>query len=509
MKKAVAYLLPFIQEENVQSGNENGQAPKILLATVKGDVHDIGKNIVGVVLGCNNYEVIDLGVMVPAEQILQTAHEQNVDIIGLSGLITPSLDEMVHVAEEMTRQGFELPLLVGGATTSRLHTAVKIAPAYSHTAVHVVDASRSVGVVDKLLNPNTREVFGRETRIEYEQLREYHHQKRSKKPLLSLVTARARRFQSDWAQVDITRPSFLGTKVFDNLDLGNVAERIDWTPFFHTWEINGVYPKILDDPIKGQEATDLFNNAQAMLRDVITHSWLTARAVLGFFPANSVGDDITLYTDESRSKVLTTFHTLRQQSDKGPNRPCYALADFIAPADSGVADYLSCFAVTTGIGLKELVAKYEVDHDDYSSIMAKALADRLAEALAETMHEQTRKEFWGYAPDEDFSNEALIRETYRGIRPAPGYPACPDHTEKGTLFDLLKVPENIDLHLTENFAMFPTAAVSGFYFAHPEARYFSVGKIGRDQVENYARRKGMTVAEVERWLRPNLDDSGE
>ncbi|MBN1994446.1 MAG: methionine synthase [Anaerolineae bacterium] len=504
MKKAVAYLLPFILEENAQNGLEDSQAAKILLATVKGDVHDIGKNIVGVVLGCNNYNVIDLGVMVPAEKILQTAREQNVDVIGLSGLITPSLDEMVHVAEEMTRQGFELPLLIGGATTSRIHTAVKIAPAYQNTAIHVLDASRSVGVVEKLLNPTTRQSFRREVAAEYEQLRETHRGKRAKKPLLDLPAARARRFQPDWTQVDIVKPSFLGVKVFDRISLNSVARCIDWTPFFHTWEINGVYPQILNDPVKGREATDLFNNAQTLLDNIIKQGWLTARAVLGFFPANSKGDDIILYPDEARAETLAVFHTLRQQTDKGPGRPCYALADFIAPADSGAPDYLGCFAVTGGIGLPELAAKFEAEHDDYCAIMAKALADRLAEALAEYMHEQVRKQWWGYAPAENFSNQELIKEAYRGIRPAPGYPACPDHTEKGILFDLLNVPQNIDLHLTETFAMYPAAAVSGFYFAHPEARYFTVGKIGRDQVADYARRKGMPVAEVERWLRPNL-----
>ncbi|MCB0213405.1 MAG: cobalamin-dependent protein, partial [Anaerolineae bacterium] len=505
MKKAVAYLTPFIEAEKQLNGNGASEPlAKILLATVKGDVHDIGKNIVGVVLGCNNYEIIDLGVMVPAEKILATAREQQVDVIGLSGLITPSLDEMVHVAGEMERLGFQTPLLIGGATTSRIHTAVKIAPAYSGSTTYVLDASRSVGVLEKLLNPNSRDAFTEATRDEYAQLREHHLNNRSNRELLDLATARSRRFASDWRQVNIVAPSFTGVKVFDDISLGNLAERIDWSPFFHAWEMRGVYPQILNDPIKGKEATKLFNDAQTMLRDIITHSRLTARAVLGFFPAQSIDDDIILYTDETRSEVLTVFHTLRQQSDKGASRPCYALADFIAPQDSGVSDYLGCFAVTAGIGVDALVARYEAEHDDYNAIMVKALADRLAEALAEFMHEQVRKVYWGYAPAEDLDNEALIKEKYRGIRPAPGYPACPDHTEKGTLFDLLSVPQNIDLHLTENFAMTPTAAVSGFYFAHPEATYFTVGKILRDQVEDYAVRKGMTVEEVERWLRPNL-----
>ncbi|MCB9106201.1 MAG: methionine synthase [Anaerolineales bacterium] len=505
MKKAVAYLTPFIEAEKRLNGDGAGEPlAKILLATVKGDVHDIGKNIVGVVLGCNNYEIIDLGVMVPAEKILETAQRKKVDIIGLSGLITPSLDEMVHVAGEMERLGFTTPLLIGGATTSRIHTAVKIAPAYSGSTTYVLDASRSVGVMEQLLNPNSRDAFTQATRDEYAQLREHHLNNRSNRPLLDLATARSRCFQPDWEQADIVKPSFLGAKVFNDISLGSLAERIDWSPFFHAWEMRGVYPQILNDPIKGKEATKLFNDAQTMLRDIITHSRLTARAVLGFYPAQSIDDDIMLYTNKQCSEVLTVFHTLRQQSDKGASRPCYALADFIAPLESGKCDYLGCFAVTAGIGVDALVARYEAEHDDYSAIMVKALADRLAEALAEFMHEQVRKVYWGYAPDEDLDNEALIKEKYRGIRPAPGYPACPDHTEKGPLFELLNVPKRIDLHLTENFAMTPTAAVSGFYFAHPEATYFTVGKILRDQVEDYAARKGMTVAEVERWLRPNL-----
>ncbi|MCB0165721.1 MAG: methionine synthase, partial [Anaerolineae bacterium] len=505
MKKAVAYLTPFIEAEKRLNG-DGASAPlaKILLATVKGDVHDIGKNIVGVVLGCNNYEIIDLGVMVPAEKILETAQREKVDVIGLSGLITPSLDEMVHVAGEMERLGFTTPLLIGGATTSRIHTAVKIAPAYSGSTTHVLDASRSVGVMEQLLNPNSRDAFTQATRNEYAQLREHHLNHRSNRPLLDLATARSRRFQPDWEQANIVAPSFLGAKVFNDINLGSLAERIDWSPFFHAWEMRGVYPQILNDPIKGKEATKLFNDAQTMLSDIITHSRLTARAVLGFFPAQSIDDDIMLYTNKRRSQVLTVFHTLRQQSDKGANRPCYALADFIAPLEAGICDYLGCFAVTAGIGVDALVAGYEAEHDDYSAIMVKALADRLAEALAEFMHEQVRKVYWGYAPDEDLDNESLIKEKYRGIRPAPGYPACPDHTQKGTLFNLMNVPKRIDLHLTENFAMTPTAAVSGFYFAHPEATYFTVGKILRDQVEDYAARKGITVPEVERWLRPNL-----
>jgi len=503
MKKAVAHLTPYIEQENAENGSGQS-AGKILLATVKGDVHDIGKNIVGVVLACNNYDVIDLGVMVPAEKILGTAKQEQVDIIGLSGLITPSLDEMVHVASEMERLGLTMPLLIGGATTSRIHTAVKIAPQYNGDTVYVLDASRSVGVAEKLLNPKSRAQFTAEIRREYAGLRENHQNKRRAQQLLPLATARARRLQLDWAIAPIEKPSFLGSRVFDNLNLGALAELIDWTPFFRAWEMRGAYPQILNDPVKGAEATKLFADAQQMLKDIIAHGKLSARAVVGFYPAHSHGDDIVLFRDESRAEPLTVLHTLRQQADKGESRPNLALADFIAPEESGVADYLGIFAVTTGIGVDALVAHYQADHDDYSAIMVKALADRLAEALAEWMHREVRTHLWGYAADEQLSNEALVKEAYRGIRPAPGYPACPDHTEKGTLFNVLAVPEKIDVHLTETFAMNPTASVSGYYFAHPEARYFSVGKIGRDQVEDYARRKGWSVAEAERWLRQNL-----
>ena len=504
MKKAVAYLLPYIEASKQRNGNSHTNG-KIVMATVKGDVHDIGKNIVGVVLACNNYEIIDLGVMVPAEKILQTALEQKADIVGLSGLITPSLDEMVHVAKEMARLGMDKPLLIGGATTSRMHAAVKIDPVYSGPVVHVQDASRGVGVVEKLINPQSRAGFAAETKTEYARLREYHRSGRNGKPILDLVTARARRFAPDWSQADIVRPAMLGLKVFDPINLGTLAEQIDWSPFFHAWEMKGVYPAILNDPVKGVEARKLFTDAQDLLADIIAHERLTARAVIGLYPANALGDDIVLYSDETRSTPLTTFHMLRQQFDRGASRPSYSLADFVAPVASGVRDYMGLFALTTGIGVAELVEQYEREHDDYNSIMVKALADRLAEALAEWMHEEVRKHFWGYAPDEDLDHAELIHEKYRGIRPAPGYPACPDHTEKGILFELLDVEKNIDLHLTEHFAMTPTAAVSGFYFAHPDATYFTVGKIGKDQVEDYAARKGMTVAEVERWLQSNLD----
>ncbi len=503
MKKAVAHLTPYIEQENAEHGGAQS-AGKILLATVKGDVHDIGKNIVGVVLACNNYEVVDLGVMVPTEKILEAAKREQVDIIGLSGLITPSLDEMVHVAAEMERLGFTVPLLIGGATTSRIHTAVKIAPKYSGDTVYVLDASRSVGVAEKLLNPKSRAAFTADISREYANLRDHHQNKRQPKKLLSLETARARRLRLDWATAPIVKPPFLGNKVFDALNLGSLAELIDWTPFFRAWEMRGAYPQILNDPVKGTEATKLFADAQNMLRDIIAQGTLKARASVGFYPAHSRGDDIVIFADDTCAEPLTVFHTLRQQVDKGESRPNLALADFIAPAESGVADYLGLFAVTAGIGVDALVARFQADHDDYSAIMVKALADRLAEALAEWLHREVRTRLWGYAADEQLSNEALVKEAYRGIRPAPGYPACPDHTEKGTLFDVLAVPATIDVHLTETFAMNPTASVSGFYFAHPEARYFSVGKIGRDQVEDYARRKGWSVAEAERWLRQNL-----
>ena len=505
MKKAVAYLLPYIEAAKAANGTGSHNAGKIVLATVKGDVHDIGKNIVGVVLACNNYEVVDLGVMVPAEKILQTAKEMDADIIGLSGLITPSLDEMVHVAREMKRLGFTRPLLIGGATTSRMHSAVKIDPAYDGPVVHVQDASRSVGVVEKLLNPASHDNFVAEVKAEYAKLRQHHAAGRGRRNLLDLPTARSRRFSSDWRSLDIVRPAKLGVHVFDEINLGTLAEKIDWGPFFHAWEMRGAYPAILSDPVKGPEARKLYAEAQTMLADIISHGKLTARAVIGLYAANSVGDDLVVWTDDSRTRPLTTFYTLRQQMDRGESRPCYALADFVAPVESGIADYMGIFAVTAGLGVDALTTEYEADHDDYSAIMVKALADRLAEALAEYMHEQVRTHLWGYAPDENLSNEELIKEQYRGIRPAPGYPACPDHTQKRTIFELLDAPAAIDLHLTDACAMVPTAAVSGFYFAHPEATYFSVGKIGRDQVEDYAARKQISIEEAERWLCPNLD----
>ena len=472
------------------------------MATVKGDVHDIGKNIVGVVLACNNYEIIDLGVMVPCERILATARERGAELIGLSGLITPSLDEMVHVASEMTREGFTLPLLIGGATTSAAHTAVKIAPQYAPPVVHVQDASRAVGVVSQLLNPQTRDDFARRVAEEYEERRRA-FANRAERPLLTLEQARARRLAVDWASAPIERPAFLGTRVLVPLPLDRVVEYIDWSPFFHAWELRGRYPEILDDPTYGQEARRLFDDAQALLADVVAHQRFEARGVLGFFPANSVGDDIMVYTDEARGGARTVFHTLRQQVPGQSGRPNLALADFLAPEDAGPVDYLGVFVVTAGHGVEEVVRHYEARRDDYTAILAKALADRLAEASAEYLHEEARR-LWGYGRDERLSKEDLIRERYRGIRPAPGYPAQPDHTEKRTLFDLLQAEEAVGVTLTESYAMWPPSSVSGLYFAHPQSRYFAVGPIGRDQVEDYASRKRQSIEETERWLGPSL-----
>jgi 5-methyltetrahydrofolate--homocysteine methyltransferase len=502
MKKSVAYLLPFMEEEKKRTGNKQAQG-KVLLATVKGDVHDIGKNIVGVVLACNNYEVIDLGVMISSEKILAAAKELGVDVIGLSGLITPSLDEMVHVAKEMQREGFKLPLLIGGATTSKAHTAVKIAQHYENAVVHVLDASRAVGVVSALLSPAQRDEFVAANNLEHERARVAHERKRPTKPLLSLVESRRRAFRSDWASVDVPKPFFLGVKVIDELPLREIVDFIDWSPFFHAWEIRGRYPALLDDPETGPRCRELFNDAQALLEKLISKNRIHGKAVYGFFPAARVGDDIELYTDETRAKVLTTFHTLRQQMDKPEDQSNYALADFIAPADTGRHDYLGAFAVTTGLGVEEIAREFEKDHDDYNSIMTKALADRLAEASAEWLHLQARVA-WGFGRDEHLSNDDLIKEKYRGIRPAPGYPACPDHTEKRLLFDLLQAEKNAEVKLTENFAMHPASSVSGLYFAHPDAKYFGVGMIARDQVEDYARRKGLDLPTVEKWLAPNL-----
>ena len=512
MKKAVAYLLPFIELEKQRvidagedSSGSRANAGKVLMATVKGDVHDIGKNIVGVVLACNNFEVIDLGVMVPAQRIIEEAKKQNVDIIGLSGLITPSLDEMVHFAKEMEREGFTIPLIIGGATTSRIHAAVKVAPNYSGAAIHVLDASRSVTVCSSLMSKDNRDAYILGIKDEYEKAREAHLNKKSDKRFVSINEARSSKFQISLDGDVAPKPTFTGTKVFENFPLEELLPYIDWTPFFHTWELRGSYPKIFADKFVGDEAKKLYDDAQTLLKKIVDEKLLQANGVIGFWPANSVGDDIELYTDESRKTLLTRIHTLRQQAEKVKGDPYYALSDFIATKESGVPDYFGGFAVTTGLGCDELVAKFEKDYDDYNSIMAKALADRLAEAFAEKMHELVRKEYWGYSKGEQLSTDDLIKEEYQGIRPAPGYPACPDHTEKTTLFELLKAEDNAHMHLTESLAMTPAASVSGFYFAHPQARYFGLGKISKDQVEDYAVRKNMDLETVERWLGPNIN----
>ncbi|MBC7190940.1 methionine synthase [Marinobacter sp.] len=502
MKQAVAHLIPYIEAEKSAGQKAKG---KILMATVKGDVHDIGKNIVGVVLQCNNYEVIDLGVMVPCEKILETARAENVDIIGLSGLITPSLDEMVHVAKEMQRLDFDIPLMIGGATTSKAHTSVKIEPQYKNDlTVYVADASRCVNVASQLLSDTAKDKFVAATREEYEAIRERRKNRGERTKLVSLKEARERAPEVDFTDYEPAKPAFIGVKVFEDYDLNELVDYIDWTPFFISWDMSGKYPAILDDPKRGETARNLFSDAQAILRRMIDEKRIQARAVIGFWPASRCGDDIIVYTDESRSEELTRLHHLRQQDDKAPGKPMMALSDYVAPEDSGKQDYIGGFAVTTGIGAEAFAKEFEECNDDYNAIMVKALADRLAEAFAERMHERVRKEFWGYAPDEQLDNTSLIKEKYRGIRPAPGYPACPEHTEKATLFRLLDAEENAGLELTESFAMFPTAAVSGWYFAHPESRYFAVGKIGRDQVESYAERKGISKAEAERWLAPSL-----
>ncbi|CAD5258469.1 MULTISPECIES: methionine synthase [Halomonadaceae] len=502
MKQAVAYLIPYIEAEKSEETKAKG---KIVMATVKGDVHDIGKNIVGVVLQCNNYEVIDLGVMVPADKILQAAKEHNADIIGLSGLITPSLDEMVHVAKEMQRRGMDLPLLIGGATTSKAHTAVKIEPQYEHPVIYVTDASRAVGVAGKLLTPALKTPYVAEIREEYEKVRERNAKRRPKAADLDYTQARKRRFRTDWNNHTPAEPNMLGLKTFDDYDLKELIERIDWTPFFMSWQLAGKYPKILDDKVVGEAASNLFEDAKVMLRKLVDEKRVQARGVIGLWPANSVDDDvIEVYADESRSEVVERLFHIRQQTTKGRDGICYSLADFIAPKESGKADWIGGFAVTTGHGVDELSKAYEAAGDDYNAIMVQALTDRLAEAFAERMHERVRKEFWGYVPEETLDNDALIAEKYQGIRPAPGYPACPDHTEKATLFRLLDATENTGLALTENFAMWPAAAVSGWYFAHPQSKYFSTGKITRDQVEAIAERKQMPLEEMERWLSPVL-----
>lgn len=503
MKKSVAYLLPFMEAE--KEGETRSSAGKILMATVKGDVHDIGKNIVGVVLACNNYEVIDLGVMVSCEKILQTAREQNVDVIGLSGLITPSLDEMVYVASEMERLGFKIPLLIGGATTSRTHTAVKVEPQYSGTTVHVLDASRSVPVVSALLSNEQNEAFSQKIRDEYKLLRDVHYGRNREKVYLPLSEARALKFQTDWKNVPITKPKQLGVYHLSDIPLEKLIPYIDWTPFFISWELKGKYPAIFENPTYGSEAKQLHEDAMSLLRQLSATKALRAEGIYGLFPANTINDDdIELYTDDSRNEVLTVFHTLRQQSEKDTDIPQLALADFIAPKETGVGDYMGAFAVTAGIGIEALLVEYEKNHDDYQSILLKAVADRLAEAAAEYLHHHIRTEFWAYVPNENLSNEQLISEDYQGIRPAPGYPASPDHTEKITLFNLLGVEDKTAIHLTEHLAMYPASSVCGLYFAHPQAKYFGLGQITEEQVRDYAERKGMSVAEVERWLSPNL-----
>lgn len=504
MKKSVAYLMPFLEEEK-QAG-ASSSAGKILMATVKGDVHDIGKNIVGVVLGCNNYEIVDIGVMVPAEKILETARRENVDAIGLSGLITPSLDEMVHVAKEMERQGFTIPLLIGGATTSKVHTAVKIEPHYTRNqVVHVLDASRSVTVVSNLLSENAN-TFVADLKTDYQRIRDTYAKKKDQKQYLTLAEARQNKFQIDWLNYSVPAPKFTGEKVFEISDLGSLVSYIDWTPFFQTWELHGRYPNILTDEVVGSEATKLFADAQKMLDKIVAHNWLTAKAVVGIWPANTVSDDdIEIYTDNSRTEVRNTFRTLRQQLKKSAAADNMALADFIAPKSSGVQDYIGSFVVTAGLNIDTQLAIFEADHDDYQSIMLKALADRLAEAMAEYMHEVVRKEVWGYAAQENLATAELISETYQGIRPAPGYPACPDHLEKTTIFELLNATDKIGVELTDSLAMMPAASVSGYYFAHPESKYFGLGKIEKDQLENYASRRGISVEMAERWLSPVLN----
>lgn len=501
MKKAVAYLLPYIEAEKLRTGDVGKSNGKIVMATVKGDVHDIGKNIVGVVLACNNFDVVDLGVMVPAQTILDRAVAENADIIGLSGLITPSLEEMSHVAKEMQRQGLRIPLLIGGATTSRAHTALKIDPHYDAPTVWVKDASRAVGVAQSLISPDLRSAFVAANDSDFAEIRARHRNRGDAKRLVSLEKARGQRFDGGWDSYTPPTPIKPGLTAFDDYPLQELVDCIDWTPFFSAWELAGRYPAILDDEIVGKQARDLFRDAQAMLRRIVDEKWLTARGVFALWPANSVGDDVVIDVDGRQE----TLHFLRQQVDKPADRPDFCLADFIAPKDSGKQDWIGAFAVTGGIGIEPHVARFEADHDDYNAILLKALADRLAEAFAERLHQRVRKEFWGYAADETLDNEALIDEKYAGIRPAPGYPACPEHSEKATLFRLLDAGNNAGMTLTESFAMLPTAAVSGYYFSHPQSQYFVVGRVSKEQVEDYARRKGVSLAQAERWLASNLD----
>lgn len=503
MKKAVAYLFPYLEAEKA-ANQDTSSAPKILLATVKGDVHDIGKNIVGVVLACNNYDIVDMGVMVPADKIIDKAIEENVDAIGLSGLITPSLDEMVTVAKEMERRNMKLPLMIGGATTSRIHTAVKIDPVYSGVVVHVLDASKSVPVAGELISKETYDKFLLKTKDEYAKLRVDHANRKQIKNYLPFSQAKANKTKVDWENKGFVTPKKLGNQVFKGYSIAEIRPYIDWTPFFNTWMLKGKYPAIFDNEIVGEEARKLFDDAQVVLDEVIGQDLLYANAVVGLYPANSIGDDVEIYTDESRSEVLTTFHMLRQQGKKGSGLPNLSLADFVAPKETGKQDYMGAFAVTAGVGIEPLIEKYEKDHDDYNSIMIKAVADRLAEAFAELMHEKVRKELWAYAPNEALDSDTLIKEVYQGIRPAPGYPACPDHTEKELLFDLLEAEKHTGITLTESFAMYPASSVSGFYFMHEESKYFGLGKIEKDQVVDYAGRKGFSLEKAEKWLAPNL-----
>ncbi|WP_457617947.1 methionine synthase [Lutibacter sp.] len=501
MKKAVAYLLPFIEVDKGEISKSNG---KILLATVKGDVHDIGKNIVGVVLGCNNYDILDLGVMVAPEKIIETAKSQKVDVIGLSGLITPSLDEMVYLAKEMERQNFEVPLLIGGATTSKAHTAVKIDPQYKNAVVHVHDASRAVTVVGDLLNKRSNQKYIGDIKDDYVKVREGFLNRSKQKEYLRLDEARKNKFKIDWSSTKIVSPNFIGTHVIDNFDLSKLLDYIDWSPFFRTWELHGKYPAILTDKVVGEEATNLFADANVLLQKILDEKLLKAKAVFGIFPANAVEDDIEVYTDTKRTEVQATFVTLRQQLKKREGIPNIALADFIAPKETGISDYIGSFCVSTGFGTAELAAEFEKDHDDYNSILIKSLADRLAEAFAEYLHQEVRKKYWGYATSEILSNQALIKEEYKGIRPAPGYPACPDHTEKTTIWKLLKVKETIGVELTDSLAMWPAASVSGYYLANEKAKYFGLGKITLEQVEDFAKRKKMNIEIAKKWLNPNL-----
>ncbi|MCH6482004.1 methionine synthase [Pseudoxanthomonas sp. LH2527] len=528
MKKAVAYLLPFIEEEKLRTGDVAKSNGKIIMATVKGDVHDIGKNIVGVVLACNNFDVVDLGVMVPTQKILDTARAENADLIGLSGLITPSLEEMTHVAREMQRQGFEMPLLIGGATTSRAHTALKIDPHYNAPTVWVKDASRAVGVAQSLISRDMRAAFVAANDADYAEIRERHRNRGDAKRLVSLEKARGQKFNGGWDHYTPPVPNQPGLHVFDDYPLAELIDFIDWTPFFQAWELAGKYPAILTDEVVGTQASELYRDARTMLDRIVSEKWLTAKAVFGLWPANSVGDDVEIQplpplagegwdggnaaaqpppqsSPASGGGGATRLHFLRQQVDKPADRPDFCLADFIAPRDSGKQDWIGMFAVTAGIGIDAHVARFEADHDDYNAILLKALADRLAEALAERLHQRVRKEFWGYVSDESLDNEALIAEKYVGIRPAPGYPACPEHSEKGTLFRLLDAGHNAGMSLTESFAMLPTAAVSGYYFSHPQSQYFVVGRVSKEQATDYARRKGVELAQIERWLASNLD----